>query len=353
MPIKPTQYLWVFVIPLLLPLSYLLGQLSGRPDLSTLLTPAVLYIVVPLLDRMLGVDIRNVQLDDPDYQWTGAYRWLTWLCLPVQCLTLFWGLYILFVIQPFGSFGAVVWTIAIGEIGGILAINVAHELIHKRQRIDQIIGGLLLATVSYAGFKVEHVRGHHVWVATPKDPSTARFNQSLYQFVPRAIALNTVNAWRLEAARLKNLGLSSWHWRNELIWFNLLSLLLLLVCAAVGGWLGVLFFGVQSLTAVVGLEVINYVEHYGLERQQIQRDRYERPTPAHSWNASQRVTNALLFQLGRHSDHHANATRPYPQLQHHSEAPQLPAGYPTMYLLALVPPLWRRVMNPRVTALRS
>ncbi len=353
MPVSPIAYFTVFIVPALLPLSWWLGQQLSAPNLLTLLTPLVLYGAIPLADQLLGRDLRNVTIDDPRYDWHGLFRLITWLCLPIQLGIVLWGAQVLFVQQPFNAFGAIAWTLSVGYVGGIIAINVGHELIHKRTKIDQIIGGLLLSTVSYAGFKIEHVRGHHVWVSTPRDPSTARFNQSLYHFLPRAVANNFVNAWRLEAQRLRNAGLAPWHWRNELTGYYAFSGLLLLACCALGGWSGLLYFVGQSAAAFLGLEVINYVEHYGLERRQGDDGRYERPAPVHSWNASHKFTNLLLLQLGRHSDHHANATRAYPRLQHHDDVPQLPAGYPSMYLLALVPPLWRRVMNPKVLAWKA
>ncbi len=351
MLVSPWAYCAVFLVPALLPIAWWLGQLTGLADLFTVLPPLVLYGLFPLLDQMIGQRQDNADLDDTERQWKGGFRWIALACLPLQLTAVLWGGYVLFALQPFGPVGAIVWTLSVGYVGGILAINVAHELIHKRSKLDQAVGGLLLSTVCYAGFKVEHVRGHHVWVATPQDPSTARYDQSLYQFLPQAIRANFRNAWRLERNRLKQQNLS-W-WRHELIPYYAVSALLLIVFALIAGWQGALYFVGQSATAFIGLEVINYVEHYGLRRRQLPDGRYERPTPNHSWNTSHTVTNLVLLQLGRHSDHHANATRPYPLLQHHVAAPQLPAGYPAMYLLALMPPLWKKIMNPRVEALNA
>jgi alkane 1-monooxygenase len=192
------------------------------------------------------------------------------------------------------------------------------------------------------------VRGHHVNVATPEDATTAKKNQTIYRFLPRAYWHNFIAAFRLEAKRLAGKDLPWFHWRNELIWWYGISLGLAVLCYLVWQWQGVLFFFAQSFVAFTTLESINYVEHYGLTRRKLANGRYERVRPQHSWNTSHMVSNMLLFQLQRHSDHHANPRRRYQVLRHHDDAPQLPSGYPAMMLLAWFPPLWFRVMNPKV-----
>jgi alkane 1-monooxygenase len=211
---------------------------------------------------------------------------------------------------------------------------------------------VLLTSVGYPGFKVEHVRGHHLHVATPEDSSSARLDESVYAFVPRALWRNVRNAWRLEAQRLRARGHSPWSARNEMVRWYALWLLFMAAFAATGGVRALGFFLLQGVIAAATLEVINYVEHYGLERREVAPGRYERVTHHHSWNAPQRYTNWLLFNLQRHSDHHAVARRRYQALHHHDDSPQLPAGYATMFVLALAPPLWRKVMNPRALACR-
>jgi alkane 1-monooxygenase len=237
-------------------------------------------------------------------------------------------------------------------VGGILAINTAHELIHKDGRLEPWAGGALLASVGYQGFKVEHLRGHHVHVSTPEDASSARFGQSLWDFLPRAMLRNTVNAWALEGERLRKLGHAAFSWRNELLWWTALWLAFAGAFLMALGAMGLVFFLLQGLLAAGSLEVINYVEHYGLERRKGADGRYERTTHLHSWNSDFALSNLLLFQLQRHSDHHAFPKRRYAILRHHEDSPQLPAGYAGMFVLALCPPLWHRVMDARVRAFR-
>ncbi|MEP7185753.1 MAG: alkane 1-monooxygenase [Rhodanobacter sp.] len=336
----------------LLPLGTIFLAQHGVPlDLAAWYPLAFIFGVVPLLDAMCGVDrggwdsnTQLVQLERRNY-----FRVLTLLILPLWLCTLAWCTW-QFIHLPFGALGALGWVLTTGVIGGTLAINPAHELIHRSGRLEPLVGGVLLTSVGYQGFKVEHVRGHHLHVATPHDSSSANLGESVYAFVPRALWRNVRNAWRLESQRLRLRGLSAWSWRNEMLDWYLLWLGFMLVFAVLGGVRGLLFFLAQGLVAAATLEVINYIEHYGLSRREVAPGRYERVTHHHSWNAPQRYTNWLLFNLQRHSDHHAQPKRRYQALVHHEDSPQLPAGYATMFVLALLPPLWRRVMDHRAQA---
>lgn len=209
---------------------------------------------------------------------------------------------------------------------------------------------MLYASVNYATFKVEHIRGHHVHVSTPADASSSRYNQSLYSFVPQAVVRNFIAGWRLQKEYLARKGKSLWSFENELIWWYACSFVFGACFYAAFGWMGVAFYVAQGFIAGLTLEIINYIEHYGLHRRQLKNGRYESVTPAHSWNSNYLLTNLFLFQLQRHSDHHAYARRRYQVLRHYDDSPQLPAGYATMFVLAFFPPLWKRIMNPRVEA---
>lgn len=353
-PLKPYGYLVVYVVPALMPVAAWLGAWSGRHDLAAWFPLFFLFVLLPLADYALGTDRVNprdaAEIERLEARW--GYRLLTLACLPVQvALLVFSGTW--FAAAPLGLAGEIGWLLSQGIVSGVLAINVAHELIHKRERLEQWAGGLLLASVGYGGFKVEHVRGHHVHVSTPLDASSARFGQSVYPFVAQALLRNTANAWRLEAQRLHALGLPALHWRNELLWWSAFTLAALVACGWAWGAAGLLFFAAQGFLAACSLEIINYIEHYGLERRRLPDGRYERTTHLHSWNSSYRLSNLMLFQLQRHSDHHANARRRYQALLHHDDSPQLPGGYSAMFVLALFPPLWRRVIDPRVRAFRD
>ncbi|AZZ91366.1 alkane 1-monooxygenase [Hahella sp. KA22] len=339
----------IFVIPLSLPiLSWILTSQFGLGDASACMTILFVFGVVPVLDILIGKDASNPdeQHHTPSLEKSLYYPLLTLSCVPAYLFLIIWGAHI-FSSDLYHWAGKAGWVISIGVVGG-LAITVAHELIHKNSILEQTAGGLLLAMVGYGGFKVEHIRGHHVNVATPEDASSSHYNQSLYHFLPRAIFSNIKNAWRLEQRRLARKGLSSLSLHNELIWWYGVSAALLAGFTSVWGLMGALFFVGQGVVAILLLETVNYLEHYGLHRCAKDDGGYERVTHQHSWNSNYLLTNLMLFQLQRHSDHHANAKRRYQALRHFEDSPQLPAGYATMVLLALAPPLWRRVMNPKV-----
>ncbi len=327
----------------------------GLPlDLAAWFPLIFVFGVVPLIDVVCGLNRRNpADADEAAAREHAPYfRALTWLVVPLWLGALAWCLRTA-VTLPFGPPGLLGWLLGAGVIGGTLAINVAHELIHKPGRFEPALGGILLASVGYPGFKIEHLRGHHVHVSTPRDRSSAPLGMSVWRFLPRALAGNAHAAWQLEAERLQMRSMAVWSWHNELLCWGLLWLGFDAAAAALFGARGLLDFIAIGLIAAGTLEVINYVEHYGLERRELAPGRFERVTHLHSWNASQRCTNWLLFELQRHSDHHAHARRRYPALLHHDDSPQLPAGYATMFVLALIPPLWRRVMDPRARASAS
>jgi len=214
------------------------------------------------------------------------------------------------------------------------------------------MGKLLLMTVSYMHFSVEHNSGHHVHVCTPEDPASARLGESFYAFVPRSVLGSFKSAWRLEGRRLKGKGCSVGSPQNQMFWFVLLPLLVVTILGILLGVSAVIYFLVQSVIAVSQLEGVNYVEHYGLQRKQISPGRYERVTLAHAWNSSHKLTNLFLFRLQLHSDHHVSPLRRYQILRNFEKSPRLPMGYTGMLLLVLIPPLWRKVMDPRALLYR-
>jgi alkane 1-monooxygenase len=234
-------------------------------------------------------------------------------------------------------------------VTGGIGITVAHELGHRASRLDRALAKALLVTVLYGHFFVEHVRGHHVRVGTPDDPATAPRGMNVYRFWLRSVGGSFIHAWRLEALRLSRTGGSAWSLRNWVLTGSLLSVALVAAAWLAAGEKGLAFFIVQGVFAFTLLEVVNYVEHYGLRRS---RDgaRYEAVAPRHSWNADYTLSNWLLLNLQLHSDHHAHMERPFETLRSMPQAPQLPAGYPTMVVAALVPPLWFALIDPRLPA---
>jgi alkane 1-monooxygenase len=344
------RYYWLvsLVLPML-PLVSLLGWGVGAGEWLMWLTPLVVYGLVPLLDLLLGEDRNNPpEALVPTLESDAWYRWLTWLAVPAVWLTVIAATW-LAVRGDLSLFGWLGLAVSVGWTSGA-GINVAHELGHKKEALERWLARFALAPACYGHFVVEHVRGHHRDVATPEDPASSRFGESYYRFMLREIPGAFRRGWELERERLAGLGRSAFDIRNENLQAWGLSVLF---------WGGLLlalgpavlpFMVVQAVFAYSLLSAANYVEHYGLLRARRADGRYERTAPRHSWNSNHVVSNLLLYQLQRHSDHHAWPARRYQSLRHFDEAPQLPTGYFGMFILALVPPLWRRVMDPRVLA---
>ena len=234
-----------------------------------------------------------------------------------------------------------------GVVGGI-GINTAHELGHKRASSERWLSRVALAQSGYGHFFIEHNRGHHVRVATPEDPASARLGESFWAFLPRTVSGSLRSAWGLESVRLDRLGKSHWSLHNDVLSAWAMTIGLFAVLAIAFGPVVLPYLLLQAVLGFSLLEVVNYLEHYGLRRQKKEDGRYERCLPEHSWNNNNVASNVLLYHLQRHSDHHANPTRRYQALRHVKEAPQLPTGYAGMIVLAWFPPLWRRVMDPRL-----
>lgn len=344
---------WIWLIPVAgIPMSFYWSLDSSHPNAWPWLVITVVFGVIPILDAIVGRDPANPDEAEqvPEMERQDYYQVLSLATVPLLLGMLAWSGWVFIHHEDWNWVGRLGWLLSVGTVMGAIGITVSHELIHKDPKIEQNAGGLLLAAVCYAGFKVEHVRGHHVHVSTPEDASSSRYGQSLYAFLPHAYKHNFLNAWQLEAERLKRKGLPALHWRNELIWWYAISAAFTAAFGLAFGWLGVLFFLGQSAMAFTLLEIVNYVEHYGLHRRKLENGRYERTSPAHSWNSNFLLTNLFLFHLQRHSDHHAYAKRRYQVLRHFDDSPQLPNGYAGMIVLALIPPLWRAVMDPRVRA---
>jgi alkane 1-monooxygenase len=350
--IKSVGY-WLWLIPVLgIPLSYFMSIDSAYANVWPWFVMIVVFGVIPVLDSIVGRDPANPDeaVQVPQLEQQRYYRVLSLTTVPALLGMLGWAGWVFVSHEAWSWVGQLGWVLSVGTVTGAIGITVAHELIHKDPALEQNAGGLLLAAVCYGGFKIEHVRGHHVHVSTPEDASSSRYGQSLYDFLPHAYKHNFLNAWKLEAERLKRKNLPALHWRNELIGWYLISALFLLGFTLAFGWLGAVFFLTQSVVAFTLLEIVNYVEHYGLHRRKLENGRYERTNPTHSWNSNFLLTNLFLFHLQRHSDHHAYAKRRYQVLRHFDDSPQLPNGYAGMIVLALFPPLWRAVMDPRVRA---
>ncbi|MFE0674099.1 alkane 1-monooxygenase [Streptomyces sp. NPDC058867] len=309
--------------------------------------PFFAFVLLPTLDQLLGPDASN----PPDEAMKGLeadryYRWCTFLYLPLQYGALAWAC-------AKWADGGLTAAEALGLAAGTgvvagVAINTAHELGHKRETLERQLSRIALAQSGYGHFYVEHNHGHHIRVATPDDPASSRMGEGFWRFLPRAVLGSLRSAWHLEKRRLNRRNRPVWGRHNDVLTGWAMTVVLFSALTAAFGWVVLPYLLLQAVLGICLLETVNYLEHYGLLRQRRPDGRYERVRPSHSWNSNNTLSNLFLFQLQRHSDHHANPLRRYQTLRHFDEAPQLPAGYATMIVLAWVPPLWRRVMDPRL-----
>ncbi|WP_299868150.1 alkane 1-monooxygenase [uncultured Hoeflea sp.] len=312
------------------------------------LAPVVFYYgVFVVADHLIGVDPNNPPEEVVEQMASDPYyRVLLFLSLPV-----FWFSFLACAIaagQPQTSF--LVWlglAVSAGVSAGT-AITVGHELGHKLNRLDQWGAKLANAVSGYGHFCIEHNRGHHVLVATPEDPASARLGESLWRFALREIPGAARRGWEMERKRLAQKGLGFWHWRNDILQGYAITLSVGAALVAAFGWTMIPFLLLHNLIGWLHLTFANYVEHYGLKRDLRPDGRYGPCEPRHSWNTNHIVTNLMLFHLQRHSDHHANPLRPYQALRSFDQLPTLPSGYPGSFLLAAIPPLWFKVMDPKV-----
>jgi alkane 1-monooxygenase len=356
----PKRYLWLIglVVPSLFFIGYAGWVTTGFGGWFWI-GPVVILVIVPAIDLVAGLDRSNPPDDVIEaLERDRYYRWITYAFLPIQYVGFVSAMYLIARGDPLGIGGDLaVWekvglAISIGSIGGI-GINTAHELGHKKESHERWLSKVALAQSFYGHFYIEHNRGHHVRVATPEDPASSRVGESFYRFWPRTVLGSLRSAWRLEKRRYARRKQHPFRLGNDVLNAWLMSAVL---WGALIAWLGVGIAPYLLIQAVVGfslLEVVNYMEHYGMLRQKVgvgERQRYERVDPTHSWNSNNIATNVLLYHLQRHSDHHANPTRRYQTLRDYEESPVLPTGYAGMIVLAVVPPLWRRVMDPRVLA---
>nr|WP_240918750.1 alkane 1-monooxygenase [Rhodococcus sp. 14C212] len=318
--------------------------------------PLLVYVLLPILDRFFGPDGQNPpdevmeMLENDRY-----YRYCTYAYIPFQLASLVFACYLwstgnlswLGIDGGLGLISKIGLAFSVGMMGGV-GINTAHELGHKKDDLERWLSKITLAQTFYGHFYIEHNRGHHVRVSTPEDPASARFGESFWTFLPRSVWGSLKSSWELEKARLQRLGKSPWTLRNDVLNAWAMSVVLFGVLVAVFGPVIIPFLILQAVYGFSLLETVNYLEHYGLLRQKTATGRYERCTPAHSWNSDHIVTNIFLYHLQRHSDHHANPTRRYQTLRSMDGAPNLPSGYASMIGLAYIPPLWRKVMDHRV-----
>jgi alkane 1-monooxygenase len=344
------RYLWLLSIAMpAMPLVAAVMLLNGGSPLWSALILTLGFGLVPLLDIVFGEDSNNPP--DAVVEELSAdpwYRGLLFASLPIYYASFFATAYVIATADlPLWAY--LLLAIGAGTNSGA-GLTIAHELGHKSNWLDQMGAKVMLALTGYAHFCIEHNRGHHVLVATASDPASAKLGESVYAFATREIPGTLRLGWHHERERLTRKGLPFWHWRNDLLQGYALTLVIAAPLLSSFGWIMLPYLIIHHSVGWMQLTLANYIEHYGLLRQTLDNGRPEACAPKHSWNTNHIVSNLMLFHLQRHSDHHANPLRPYQALRNFTELPRLPSGYPGCYLLALVPPLWFRIMNPKVMA---
>ena len=316
--------------------------------------PLSTWALFTILDFVAGLNTAN---EDPDtaQQDLFWYRAITWAWAPLQVITLLGLLAYITQTDHLALWEEYLLFAAFGVISGTVGINYSHELMHQKPKFERWFADILLASVLYSHFRSEHLLVHHRYVGTPRDPVTARYGEGFWRFFARVFVACGKSAFGAEKAMLARKNLPWTHRSNPFWRYWSLQLAFLIAAIWIGGLWGLFLFTVQAFSALFQLELVNYIEHYGLTRKHLGDGKYEHTQPHHSWNAAHKASNWLLINLQRHSDHHYKPDRRYPLLQNYeaSDAPQLPYGYPMMTMAALFPTLWRKMMNPRVQAWRA
>lgn len=336
------KYLFAYTIPLmtLVSISY-----NG---ILTFATPLYAFIFIPLLEIILKDYDREYSESQKEKRLNNIlFDILLYLNIPFVFGLLAYGFWVLETkyLLPFEMVGIV---LSLGILLATNAINVAHELGHRKTQRERTLSKLLLLPCLYMHFYLEHNFGHHKNVATPEDPATSKKNQSVYHFWITSVLKQYKNAWQIQLSILAKGNHTYFSLKNDMLWYSIFQLCYLDLCFLFFGISGLLFALAVGVLSFVFLETINYVEHYGLVRKKLPSGRYERVQTHHSWNSNHIIGRIVLYELTRHSDHHFKASKKYQILENKKESPQLPFGYPTSILLSLVPPLWFWIMNSRI-----
>jgi alkane 1-monooxygenase len=343
---KKAGWLISTLIPLL-PLAGILPAQATQNEMWLWLPIAVVYLLIPALDLLLGEDSSNPPesavktLEADNY-----YRYITMLSIPVVFIGFF--SVIAYFVSTDHSWAAYIALVMNCGFVGSLGINAAHEMGHKKNALEKTVARLALVPSGYGHFCIDHNRGHHRDVSTPDDPASAKLGENIYQFALREVPGVFKRAWQLEKTRLHKAGKALYSFDNEILVNWSLTLVLYAALILAFGITLLPFLILQAMFAYFQLTSANYIEHYGLLRGKRDDGRYEACQPHHSWNSNHVMSNLILFHLERHSDHHANPARRYQALRHFDNAPQLPNGYFGMFVVAYIPPLWRYVMDKRV-----
>lgn len=342
---RALKYFAVFFPGALVFLAFLKG------DVWTYLPLIVLFLLFPILELLLEPSDQNMlEHEEMVAKEDWFYDLILFLLVPMQ-----YGLLVFFLYQigndmaVWERFGMI---LSMGIACGILGINAAHELGHRKTKFEQFLGKFLLLSSLNLHFFIEHNRGHHKNVSTYDDPASSRYGESVYFFWLRSIVYSYISAWKLENTRLALLKRPFWSLHNEMLRFQIIQGVFLTLIFFIFGWSILFYFIAAAFFGAILLGTVNYIEHYGLRRKKVD-GKYERTMPIHSWNSNHPLGRLVLMELSRHSDHHYLAHRKYQILRHHNNSPQMPTGYPGMMLLSLIPPLWFKVMHQKISEYRD
>ena len=336
------KYLFAYTIPL----AALVSVTST--GWMTFAAPLYAFLLIPVLEILLkDYDHKYTDQEKEHRLKNTFFDVLLYLNIPFVFGILFYG-FVQLTTLTLSTTETVGMLLSLGILLATNAINVAHELGHRVSQTERTLSKLLLLPCLYMHFYIEHNFGHHKNVATPADPATSKYNQSVYHFWFTSVVYQYINAWKMQRVLLTRGQHGFFSVYNDMLWYVLFQALYLF---AITFFLGTTALGFALIVGVMSflfLETINYVEHYGLQRKQLPSGRYERVQTHHSWNSNHIIGRIVLYELTRHSDHHFKASKKYQVLENKTESPQLPFGYPTAILVAMCPPLWFKVMNPRV-----
>jgi len=311
-------------------------------------TPFYAFVFIPIMEILLPLDLNNYEGEERNNRENNKiFDWLLYLNLPIVFGLIFYLLNDV-TLHSYQTYEVVGLTISLGIVLGTNGINVAHELGHRKHKIQKTLAKLLLLPSHYMHFFIEHNYGHHVDIATVEDPSTAVLNQSVYSFWITSSTRQYLKAWKLQIKLLKRKGSAFISFQNDMLWYAILQIVYLVTVFHYFNVLGFLVAFFAGIVGIIMLETVNYIEHYGLLRKKLPSGRYERVKEIHSWNSNHVIGRIMLYELTRHSDHHFKSSKKYQILDYHDISPQMPYGYPTSMVMAFFPPLWFWVMNKRV-----
>lgn len=337
------KYIWAYSIPF----TAFLGLYFGGWGYWA--TPVLAFVIIPILETLLPLNTTNFSKEEAILEEKKTiYDVMLYVNVFIVYGLLGWSLFKINAITNWVELSGLVFSL--GLVLGTNGINVAHELGHRSNWIEKMMAKTLLLPSFYTHFFIEHNHGHHVHVSTPEDPSTAKYNQSLYAFWLQTVAGTYTKAWKIQRDINKREGIGFFSPKNDMFWFTIIQVIYLMGIYSFFGIKGALLALTAGIIGFLLLETINYIEHYGLRRKKLPSGRYERVSEIHSWNSNHIMGRIILYELTRHSDHHFKANKKYQILENHQSSPQLPYGYPTSMVLAALPPVWFSIMNKRIPA---